>query len=239
MAVRCKVLLFEISVLVIIFSVPAKGDCSDPSKHQCSVNAECESMSGNKYTCKCRRGFQSKGRKTKGKDIICHDINECAAQNDCRENTKCVNMPGSYRCECADGYQVWEGDKKGLECKDLDECSSSELNACAVRTTCENLEGSYKCTCGPGFEPVVKDEVEGVDMKCKDIDECEKKLCHAKATCTNYKKSYKCVCNAGYKGDGKKCLKSRKVKTGASEKLQCLPIKLLSIALIVHLWFLF
>ena len=32
---------------------------------------------------------------------------------------------------------------------------------------------------------------------------------------------------------------SRKVKTGASGKLQYLPIKLLSISLIVHLWFLF
>ena len=32
---------------------------------------------------------------------------------------------------------------------------------------------------------------------------------------------------------------SRKVKTGASGKLEYLPIKLLSIPLIVHLWFLF
>ena len=48
-------------------------------------------------------------------------------------------------------------------------------------------------------------------------------------------------CNAKKKGNCQFFFlsESRKVKTGASEKLQCLQIKLLSIALIVHLWFLF
>lgn len=33
------------------------------------------------------------------------DIDECATQTDeCPDNSRCINTPGSYRCECWSGF---------------------------------------------------------------------------------------------------------------------------------------
>ncbi|XP_068697491.1 adhesion G protein-coupled receptor E1-like [Montipora capricornis] len=240
MAFRHKLSVFGVLVLVLIDLVLGVDRCSHPRKNTCSEHAVCVRLQHD-FTCNCPKGFKSMSDASQGKDIICQDVDECDERNTCLKNTICVNTLGSYHCECADGFQSWNGKPQGLDikCKDIDECSAPGLNACAVRTLCENLNGGYKCVCEAGFEPVDKNETEGVDMKCKDVDECIRKPCHPKATCTNIKKSYKCECNEGYKGDGKKCLKSRQLK-GASRKLQnSLPIKLLDLVLFLYLRCLF
>ena len=36
--------------------------------------------------------------------IVTVDINECAGENNCSENSNCTNTLGSYQCSCHDGY---------------------------------------------------------------------------------------------------------------------------------------
>ncbi|CAI4222588.1 unnamed protein product [Auanema sp. JU1783] len=47
--------------------------------------------------CGCIPGFKKLGR-------ICIDINECASENICPFNSRCVNTIGSYRCDCDSGF---------------------------------------------------------------------------------------------------------------------------------------
>jgi len=124
----------------------------------------------------------------------CTDIDECDLETDnCGDNARCINTPGSFTCECNVGY---EGD--GITCTDIDECLLN-TDDCDTNATCANTPGSFTCTCNMGYE--------GNGVLCTDIDECEKATdnCHEQATCTNTPGTFTCTCHNGFYGDGVMC----------------------------------
>ena len=77
-------------------------------------------------------------------------------ENNCPENTKCVNFPGSYSCPCLPGYKDnLDSENSALEfppdkCIDIDECETPDV--CPnPNTVCSNLDGSFECSCAQGF----------------------------------------------------------------------------------------
>ena len=75
----------------------------------------------------------------------CSDINECANENSCDEDSICNNTIGSYSRARNGGYS---GD--GVNCDDINECHNDSHN-CSVNGSCTNLKGSYECSCNNGF----------------------------------------------------------------------------------------
>ncbi|KPP69846.1 protein kinase C-binding protein NELL2-like [Scleropages formosus] len=68
--------------------------------HCCAEHSECISLETGPR-CRCRDGFRS----LRDDEAYCEDIDECAeGRHYCRENTVCVNTPGSFMCICHAGY---------------------------------------------------------------------------------------------------------------------------------------
>lgn len=110
--------------------------------------------------------------------------------DNCKDNSKCVNTPGSYTCKCVKGYKL---DILSGKCIDIDECKEN-LHDCddEDRAICENRLGGYYCACKlPRFT--------GDGKKCQEVpDEGCNKNCHSSAYCTLADGSPKCVCRSGY-----------------------------------------
>ncbi|XP_027087796.1 wall-associated receptor kinase 5 [Coffea arabica] len=69
----------------------------------CGQNSECiNSSRGVGYSCRCLTGYQGNPYLHDG----CQDINECGSpeKNECPQEARCVNTPGSYHCTCPPGY---------------------------------------------------------------------------------------------------------------------------------------
>ena len=74
---------------------------------------------------------------------VCHDIDECAGSNPCKNGNKCQNLPGSFRCLCGPGYRGWNCEE------DVNECLRVR-NLCGIGM-CFNTLGSYHCNCSAGY----------------------------------------------------------------------------------------
>ena len=160
------------------------------------MNKRCEA--NNTITCICKDGYRM--------DLLerCDDWDECAKpdDNECDENSACVNSEGGYNCTCNEGYygtgkSCSPGDCDGAkDCAENEECVSPRSN---------------QCRCKKGYK---RDE----DGKCIDIDECsaevqetfpKKYRCHAQSKCINNGGSYKCLCNEGFYGTGTFCTRGQ------------------------------
>jgi len=110
-------------------------ECSGPSDEQCKTEF-------------CSKGYEAV--EVTQEKTTCHDINECAKEDTCKENHICTNTPGGHRCnqcnqacngctavgakrciECADGYhRPTEDDKECIkieeEKQESDETGDSE-----------------------------------------------------------------------------------------------------------------
>ncbi|CAI8035148.1 Scavenger receptor cysteine-rich type 1 protein M160 [Geodia barretti] len=78
--------------------------------------------------------------------VICSNIDECAMNVSCTENSTCTNTEGSFYCMCNPGYFFGEEQT----CRDKDECECG-LDDCDENANCTNTEGSYICTCREGY----------------------------------------------------------------------------------------
>lgn len=128
-------------------------------------------------------------------EFNCVDIDECAEDNPCQRNERCINMLGSYRCQpyliCNAGYEMNEA---GTQCIDVDECVKG-THQCEGMQRCSNRQGGYVCHCPEGFRL-------NAQRQCQDINECEYyhgRVCASNAECENTEGSYICKCKEGFK----------------------------------------
>ncbi|XP_053111316.1 protein kinase C-binding protein NELL2 isoform X3 [Hemicordylus capensis] len=103
---------------------------------------------------------------------VCKDIDECAeGRHYCRENTMCVNTPGSFMCICKTGYiriddysctgalSLFPLKKISAKVRaqplygaqlEHDECLTNQQN-CDENALCFNTVGGHNCVCKPGY----------------------------------------------------------------------------------------
>uniref|UniRef100_A0A4W5MX20 Neural EGFL like 2 n=1 Tax=Hucho hucho TaxID=62062 RepID=A0A4W5MX20_9TELE len=113
------------------------------------------------------------------------NIDECAeGKHYCRENTVCVNTPGSFMCICHRGYIRIDD----YSCTEHDECVSG-LHSCDQNALCFNKVGGHSCSCKPGYT--------GNGTVCKAM--CDG-LCQNGGTCIS---PNNCICQQGF--TGKRC----------------------------------
>ncbi|KAF8561358.1 hypothetical protein P879_00953, partial [Paragonimus westermani] len=162
------------------------------------------------YHCKCRHGYIET-------DQGCADIDECAegTANQCRENERCINLPGTYKCHaaCPFGYRALHSNLSAntIECADLDECAMGTFT-CPAGARCWNEPGSYSCRCPNGGIATARgcddrtgtvcnegfqwDELKG----CVDVNECQHSsgLGPCQFKCVNTYGGFYCECPQGY-----------------------------------------
>uniref|UniRef100_A0A2K6F1G7 Protein kinase C-binding protein NELL2 n=1 Tax=Propithecus coquereli TaxID=379532 RepID=A0A2K6F1G7_PROCO len=154
----------------------------------------------------------------------CKDIDECAeGRHYCRENTMCVNTPGSFMCICKTGYIRIDD----YSCTEHDECITNQHN-CDENALCFNTVGGHNCVCKPGYtgngttcKAFCKDGCRNggaciaadvcacpqgfTGPSCEtDIDECSDGFvqCDSRANCINLPGWYHCECRDGYHDNG-------------------------------------
>lgn len=86
----------------------AAGNCADPAKNDCDINAQCIDVNPGSHMCICRNGFIGDG-------IHCDDVDECTMPGTgtflkliqplivlgiCGPNSLCQNYPGGFKCIC-------------------------------------------------------------------------------------------------------------------------------------------
>ncbi|XP_032349159.1 protein kinase C-binding protein NELL2 isoform X2 [Camelus ferus] len=154
----------------------------------------------------------------------CKYIDECAeGRHYCRENTMCVNTPGSFMCICKTGYIRIDD----YSCTEHDECITNQHN-CDENALCFNTVGGHNCVCKPGYtgngttcKAFCKDGCRNggaciaanvcacpqgfTGPSCEtDIDECSDGFvqCDSRANCINLPGWYHCECRDGYHDNG-------------------------------------
>uniref|UniRef100_A0A673ZXY5 Neural EGFL like 2 n=1 Tax=Salmo trutta TaxID=8032 RepID=A0A673ZXY5_SALTR len=148
--------------------------------HSCVEHSDCINLEAG-ARCSCKDGF----RPLRDDNAYCEDIDECAeGKHYCRENTVCVNTPGSFMCICHRGYIRIDD----YSCTEHDECVSG-LHSCDQNALCFNKVGGHSCSCKPGYT--------GNGTVCKAM--CDG-LCQNGGTCIS---PNNCICQQGF--TGKRC----------------------------------
>uniref|UniRef100_A0A8B9RAC7 Neural EGFL like 2 n=1 Tax=Astyanax mexicanus TaxID=7994 RepID=A0A8B9RAC7_ASTMX len=185
----------------------------------CMEHSDCVNLDAG-ASCSCKEGFRS----LRPDNAYCEDIDECAeGKHYCRENTMCVNTPGSFMCICHTGYIRIDD----YSCTEHDECVSGQHN-CDENALCFNTVGGHSCSCKPGYTgngTICKALCDGLCLnggscvspntcvctqgftgqRCEtDIDECSEGFveCDSHATCVNLPGWYHCECRDGYHDNG-------------------------------------
>lgn len=185
----------------------------------CMEHSDCVNLDAG-ASCTCKEGFRS----LRPDNAYCEDIDECAeGKHYCRENTMCVNTPGSFMCICHTGYIRIDD----YSCTEHDECVSGQHN-CDENALCFNTVGGHSCSCKPGYTgngTICKALCDGLCLnggscvspntcvctqgftgqRCEtDIDECSEGFveCDSHATCVNLPGWYHCECRDGYHDNG-------------------------------------
>ncbi|XP_068789954.1 protein kinase C-binding protein NELL2 isoform X3 [Struthio camelus] len=168
----------------------------------CMEHSVCRNLD-DRAVCSCRDGF----RALREDNAYCEDIDECAeGRHYCRENTMCVNTPGSFMCICKTGYIRIDD----YSCTDIDECSDGFVQ-CDSRANCINLPGWYHCECRDGYHDNGMFSPSG--ESCEDIDECGtgRHSCANDTVCFNLDGGYDCRCPHGKNCTGD-CIHEDKIK---------------------------
>ncbi|XP_030629828.1 protein kinase C-binding protein NELL2a isoform X2 [Chanos chanos] len=187
--------------------------------NSCTEHSDCVNLEAGSV-CSCKDGF----RPLRDDNAYCEDIDECAeGKHYCRENTMCVNTPGSFMCICHTGYIRIDD----YSCTEHDECVSG-LHSCDENALCFNTVGGHSCSCKPGYTgngTICRALCEGLCQNggtcaspntcicpqgftgktCEtDINECSEGFveCDSRATCVNLPGWYHCECRDGYHDNG-------------------------------------
>ncbi|KAK6053704.1 calcium binding EGF domain protein [Cooperia oncophora] len=121
------------------------GNCADPSKNNCDVNAECIDVRPGRHFCTCKIGYIGDGMR-------CDDIDECALNGICDPHATCHNSPGSFNCTCNSGYigsgHVCEAvnTTSGTNITDRPNCHL-DARLCHANAECK-ADGNCKCRHG-------------------------------------------------------------------------------------------
>uniref|UniRef100_A0A8B9K1U8 Neural EGFL like 2 n=1 Tax=Astyanax mexicanus TaxID=7994 RepID=A0A8B9K1U8_ASTMX len=201
------------------FSLGFKGHDFCAEGNTCMEHSDCVNLDAG-ASCSCKEGFRS----LRPDNAYCEDIDECAeGKHYCRENTMCVNTPGSFMCICHTGYIRIDD----YSCTEHDECVSGQHN-CDENALCFNTVGGHSCSCKPGYTgngTICKALCDGLCLnggscvspntcvctqgftgqRCEtDIDECSEGFveCDSHATCVNLPGWYHCECRDGYHDNG-------------------------------------
>jgi len=117
-------------------------DCKNGNVKCDTKNSHCETNVAGWASCVCDNGFLEETLTAADNSTynVCNDIDECKDELDnCHDNAKCTNTPGSYECECEGEYS---GDGEtciicpSLECWTFD----AGTNTCTPRDECSTLE---------------------------------------------------------------------------------------------------
>uniref|UniRef100_A0AAR2L3C5 Neural EGFL like 2 n=1 Tax=Pygocentrus nattereri TaxID=42514 RepID=A0AAR2L3C5_PYGNA len=215
----CLLYEFKHLQLTVDFSVCPKGHDFCAEGNTCMEHSDCLNLEAG-ASCSCKEGF----RPLRSDNAYCEDIDECAeGKHYCRENTMCVNTPGSFMCICHTGYIRIDD----YSCTEHDECVSEQHN-CDENALCFNTVGGHSCSCKPGYTgngTICRALCDGLCLnggscvspntcmctqgftgkRCEtDIDECSEGFveCDSRATCVNLPGWYHCECRDGYHDNG-------------------------------------
>ena len=133
----------------------------------------------------------------------CIDQNECAS-SPCKNNSHCINTPGSYKCQCNSGYIL-----------QAQQCVAAPCQKPTIQNgqaTVQGITATYKCN--PGFQ--LKGTINqhcnlgkwsSISPTCQDIDECSKSIDDCQQQCINTPGSYQCQCYSTWilSSDKKSC----------------------------------
>uniref|UniRef100_A0A8R1U0Q1 Uncharacterized protein n=1 Tax=Onchocerca volvulus TaxID=6282 RepID=A0A8R1U0Q1_ONCVO len=116
------------------------GNCANPQKNDCDMNAECIDVYPGHHLCTCKVGYIGDGRR-------CDDIDECSLPGACDPAANCHNTNGSFTCICQFGY-IGNGFKcKAKFSKHADYNCQLNVSMCHKNARCQ-LNGICKCNSG-------------------------------------------------------------------------------------------
>ncbi|VDO29066.1 unnamed protein product [Onchocerca flexuosa] len=133
------------------------GNCANPQKNDCDVNAECIDVYPGHHLCTCKVGYIGDGRRCDGKHwsteyiplFISNYIDECSLPGACDPAANCHNTNGSFTCICQFGY-IGNGFKcKAKFNKHADYNCHLNVSICHKNARCQ-LNGT--CECNSGYQ---------------------------------------------------------------------------------------
>uniref|UniRef100_A0A8C6NKK2 Slit homolog 3 (Drosophila) n=1 Tax=Nothobranchius furzeri TaxID=105023 RepID=A0A8C6NKK2_NOTFU len=126
-------------------------------------------------SCVCPPGFEGKRCEMNPDD--CED-------NDCENNSTCVDGINNYTCVCPPNYT-------GDLCDEVIDPCLSGFDPCQHDSKCVHVGRNYRCECLPGY----------VGQHCEqDYNDCLENKCQHGAECVDAVNGYTCVCKEGFSG---------------------------------------
>uniref|UniRef100_A0A8C6KMY4 Slit homolog 3 (Drosophila) n=1 Tax=Nothobranchius furzeri TaxID=105023 RepID=A0A8C6KMY4_NOTFU len=127
------------------------------------------------FSCVCPPGFEGKRCEMNPDD--CED-------NDCENNSTCVDGINNYTCVCPPNYT-------GDLCDEVIDPCLSGFDPCQHDSKCVHVGRNYRCECLPGY----------VGQHCEqDYNDCLENKCQHGAECVDAVNGYTCVCKEGFSG---------------------------------------
>uniref|UniRef100_A0A3B5M6K6 Uncharacterized protein n=1 Tax=Xiphophorus couchianus TaxID=32473 RepID=A0A3B5M6K6_9TELE len=127
------------------------------------------------HLCVCPPGFE--GPRCEINPDDCDD-------NDCENNSTCIDGVNNYTCLCPPNYS-------GDLCDEVVDPCLTGFDPCQHDSKCVQVGRGYRCECPPGF----------VGQRCElDYDDCLENKCQHGAECVDAINGYTCVCKEGFSG---------------------------------------
>uniref|UniRef100_A0A8C4PK00 Slit homolog 2 protein n=1 Tax=Equus asinus asinus TaxID=83772 RepID=A0A8C4PK00_EQUAS len=178
--------------------------CNPCLSNPCKNDGTCNNDPVDFYRCTCPYGF-------KVRENCEVNVDDCE-DNDCENNSTCVDGINNYTCLCPPEYTG----KKNRKCYAIDLCvclkaslalscqcmfselceekldfCAQDLNPCQHDSKCILTPKGFKCDCTPGY----------IGEHCDiDFDDCQDNKCKNGAHCTDAVNGYTCICPEGYSG---------------------------------------